>query len=306
MFSVQRDGREVQYFGKLIKRTTPKAEDYLILGPGKSIEADIDLAKLYDFGKTGRYTIRFRLNPTAIPETDGPLKSFILSNILEDLVTAPRPVSRKSKLPAYSGCTVTEQYILESALAASQEIARIARQDLADTPVDKRALAERYLEWFGEYEPSRYDTVQEHFNKIDDALSNQQITFVCDCTENYFAYVYPSIPYEIHPCNVFWEVEVTGTDSQAGTIVHETSHFTVVAGTNDFIYGQNGCRRLADNLPNLAINNADSHEYFAENTPFLDMPTGSSTIDVPNIVPTIFLLLDDNKWKTSGKQHKQK
>ncbi len=292
LFLVRRNDREVPYLGKLIKRRAPEKRDYLILRPDESIETDIDIAKLYDLGKPGTYTFQFRLNPTAIPETDAKISSFILSNILRDRLTAPVTVEKKSKLPAFAGCTTTEQEILTNALAASQQIARTAREDLANTPADRRDTAERYLEWFGEYDSSRYATVQEHFNNIDNALSNEQVTFVCDCTENYYAYVYPNIPYEIHPCNVFWQADVTGTDSQAGTIVHETSHFTIVAATNDFTYGQSGCRRLADNYPNLAIKNADSHEYFAENTPYLDMPTDpGQTTTQPNVVPTIFLLL---------------
>jgi peptidyl-Lys metalloendopeptidase len=45
------------------------------------------------------------------------------------------------------------------------------------------------------------------------------------------------------------------------------SHFTVVAGTSDYAYGQTAAKRLATSNPKKAINNADSHEYFAENTP---------------------------------------
>ena len=86
-----------------------------------------------------------------------------------------------------------------------------------------------------------------------------------------FAYVYPAKPYEIFLCDAFWSVAVTGTDSRSGTIVHETSHFTVVAGTDDNVYGQPRCRRLAIDYPSDAIDNADSHEYFAENTPPLNM-----------------------------------
>ena len=46
------------------------------------------------------------------------------------------------------------------------------------------------------------------------------------------------------------------------------SHFTVVAGTNDNAYGQTACKKLAQKNPRKAVDNADSHEYFAENTPF--------------------------------------
>jgi peptidyl-Lys metalloendopeptidase len=47
------------------------------------------------------------------------------------------------------------------------------------------------------------------------------------------------------------------------------SHFNVVAGTDDVVYGQSAARNLADTDPDAAITNADSHEYFAENTPAL-------------------------------------
>ncbi|HEV8631557.1 MAG TPA: M35 family metallo-endopeptidase, partial [Thermoanaerobaculia bacterium] len=51
---------------------------------------------------------------------------------------------------------------------------------------------------------------------------------------------------------------------------HETSHFTVVAGTDDWAYGQSACKSLALSNPTNAVDNADSHEYFAENTPALN------------------------------------
>ena len=45
------------------------------------------------------------------------------------------------------------------------------------------------------------------------------------------------------------------------------SHFDVVAGTDDVVYGQAGAKSLAISDPASAITNADSHEYFAENNP---------------------------------------
>ncbi|KAG9075865.1 hypothetical protein FRC06_009848 [Ceratobasidium sp. 370] len=51
-----------------------------------------------------------------------------------------------------------------------------------------------------------------------------------------------------------------GTDSKAGTIVHEQSHFTVNGGTRDYAYGQSRAKSLAISNAALAIMNADSHE----------------------------------------------
>lgn len=53
--------------------------------------------------------------------------------------------------------------------------------------------------------------------------------------------------------------------------MHEASHFVSNAGgTQDIAYGQQSCRFLALLNADLAVINADSHEYFAENNPPLD------------------------------------
>ena len=55
--------------------------------------------------------------------------------------------------------------------------------------------------------------------------------------------------------------------AKAGTIIHELSHFDVLGNTDDIVYGQSGAKSLAISNPSQAIKNADSHEYFSENTP---------------------------------------
>ena len=93
--------------------------------------------------------------------------------------------------------------------------------------------------------------------------------FDCSSKQNVYAYVYPNQPYRIYLGRVYWTAPAGGTDSKAGTLVHEMSHFTAVAGTGDVVYGQTGAKNLAVTDPNAAVTNADSHEYFAENTPSL-------------------------------------
>lgn len=93
---------------------------------------------------------------------------------------------------------------------------------------------------------------------------------------------------KVYFCGAFWNAPNTGTDSrvsvlythvivtvchiikiQAGTIIHESSHFTANGGTNDYVYGQTAAKNLAISDPAKAVMNADSHEYFAENNPVL-------------------------------------
>jgi peptidyl-Lys metalloendopeptidase len=55
----------------------------------------------------------------------------------------------------------------------------------------------------------------------------------------------------------------------AGTLVHEISHFHIVADNADNAYGQPPCQQLAITYPLNAVNNADSYQYFSENNPML-------------------------------------
>ena len=51
-----------------------------------------------------------------------------------------------------------------------------------------------------------------------------------DCGgDGVFAYVYPTRPFQIFLCGAFWNAGMTGTDSKPGTIIHELSHFDVLA-----------------------------------------------------------------------------
>ena len=60
IFQVQRDGVDVPYRGKLVKRGAPVAEEYVWIDAGGSISAEIDLAEGYDFSQAGQYTLQFR------------------------------------------------------------------------------------------------------------------------------------------------------------------------------------------------------------------------------------------------------
>ena len=47
LFRVSRDGQPVAYEGKLAKRGLPQAEDFVVLQPGRSYRAQVDLAEHY-------------------------------------------------------------------------------------------------------------------------------------------------------------------------------------------------------------------------------------------------------------------
>jgi peptidyl-Lys metalloendopeptidase len=121
--------------------------------------------------------------------------------------------------------------------------------------------------WFGAQDAARGAKVTANVTAIREAFENKPVKIDCDCDEPYFAYVYPARPYTVWVCKAFWAAAPTGTDSRGGTLMHELSHFNVVAATDDHVYGQAAAADMARSAPQRAINNADSYEYFGENTP---------------------------------------
>ncbi|EEC00003.1 hypothetical protein MPER_00162, partial [Moniliophthora perniciosa FA553] len=96
-------------------------------------------------------------------------------------------------------------------------------------------------------------TVASHFTAIKGYPFTGSSTYDCTCTDSgTYAYVYPDDFGVIYLCGAFWAAPNTGTDSRAGTLIHESSHFTAIAGTDDIVYGQSGARSLASSDPNNA------------------------------------------------------
>jgi len=119
---------------------------------------------------------------------------------------------------------------------------------------------DRYPTWFGTPTAARLNHVSTGYSLIYDALHGP-ITFHYT-SDDCYAYVYPGGPVEIWLGPLFFRAPLIGYDSRAGVIVHEVSH--EVHGTDDYVYGQRNAKWLATNRPDLAIDNADNYEYFAE------------------------------------------
>ncbi len=275
LFTVGRNGEPVTYLGRHVKRAAPTAEDFIVLAPGQSRTTVVELSKYYDMTRTGEYTVVYShtLQSLAARHTDtvsnevavwieGDAGAVVPS---EDLID-----QTEAQTPTYVSCSNSQKTQLVTALGNAQTYAANAYTYLSSrTTTAQRDASTRYKTWFGTQTSSRWSTVQSHFLSIRNAIQNQVVKFNCGCTDSAYAYVYPAQPYQIWLCNAFWSAPATGTDSKAGTIVHEMSHFNVVAGTDDWAYGQSACKSLAISNPSRATDNADSHEYFAENTPSL-------------------------------------
>jgi peptidyl-Lys metalloendopeptidase len=289
LFEVTRDGKPIEYVGPLVKRGPPTAENMISIESGKSVSARVQLSSVYNMTETGNYAVQFKMNvgPMLITSArllkiENPSSNLIGESILESppvvLFAKGRPnmlIEQSAKISAqvksttynYIGCSVSQKNLILAAVKSAASYSASCVQYLAKFSLP---APPRYTTWFGTYSPNNLITLKTHFSKINDVFNTKPMSFDCTCNmKNTYAFVYPTVPYEIHLCPVFWPSPNVGTNSKAGTLVHETSHFKIVAGTIDIAYGQSDCETLAKSNPTKALNNADSHEYFAENNPIL-------------------------------------
>jgi len=274
LFNISFEGSQVSYLGPIFKRPAVTGKDYISLKPGAKLVRKVDLSAYYDFSASGNYSIRYDVASYQLHSEKSPLKSLerLASNEAQVWVEGRSSNDSQDNFvtsgvvgtTSYNKCTTAQQSTLVSARSQASTYSSGALAYLNTNTVNSR-----YTTWFGVFISNRYTTVTSHFSAISNAMDTKPVTFDCGCKKPYYAYVYPNKPYIIYLCKVFWTAPLTGTDSKAGTLIHEMSHFDLVAGTDDFVYGQAGAKDLAINNPDNAINNADNHEYFAENTPAL-------------------------------------
>lgn len=292
IFEVTRDGVKLPYLGAHYKRPTPTAKDYYLLAPGASHTSKVELSALYDMSVTGDYSVRYHaasvnLFPgktrhdtagvVATASDIGEIASTPVSMWIDGrhargtVIGEPFELSKQGATNpgtmslAFSGCTASQSSTITSAISAAKTMA-----NSSNTYLTNGTVGTRYTKWFGAHTATRYATAKAHFASIKSALDTKPIVVDCSCTQSYYAYVYPTQPYKIYVCNAFWSAPMSGTDSKGGTLVHELSHFNVVAATDDHAYGQSAAASLAISNPTSALDNADSHEYFGENTPSLN------------------------------------
>ncbi|CAF4219335.1 unnamed protein product, partial [Rotaria sp. Silwood2] len=263
------------------------------LEPGKTKIIQARLSSAYDMTKTGIYSIQYdmpaervifkhaRTFESTLVRAISKRQSDLQSNNIE-LTIEGRPnrqreqsenmnVVRRAATLSYVSCSIAQKFQIMPAVSWALKYADNSFNYLNKT---KPSGTNRYKTWFGKFMLSNWNTQKIHFRNIKNALSSKRITFDCGCNSDSryagaYAYVFRDQPYIIHLCPVFWSAPMTGTDSKAGTLIHETSHFSVVVGTYDDEYGQMASINLALRNVSKAIMNADSHEYFAENFPVL-------------------------------------
>ncbi|KAL0951695.1 hypothetical protein HGRIS_008371 [Hohenbuehelia grisea] len=259
-------GIKVKYVPKVAAASLDE-KAFTVLAPGQSVDVTHDLSTTYNFTSTGEGAYNFEArnlfhyidaqNNIVPIYADAATHSASISGKLA--VAQPSLVKRAS----FVGCSSSQQSLLNQAASAAQTYAANA----LSYANSHTSATTRYTTWFGAYTAARHSTIVSHYTAIS-GTPFSSYTFDCTCTDSgTYAFVTPSRFGYVTLCGAFWQAPLIGTDSKGGTLIHESSHFTRNGGTDDHVYGQSGCRSLASSNPAQAVDNADSHEYFAENNP---------------------------------------
>jgi hypothetical protein len=297
---VLKNGKTVAYDGRLVKRGQPKPQDFLVLKKGESINKKVNIGEVYNMANAGRVTVdykpenlvffqnpptqEFLMSAPALKKSGKAIKvvskpaTFNLTGKSKGVQTAGErarslekrkaPLKKKAKARIKPGLTsVALPCKIAGGTAGRKTIAKKAHQNgYALTSVVLAAMANNtdYKTWFGAYSKTRFKKVKTDYQKIKSEFENKTFTYDLtgkDCGDSDYAYTYKGTT-TIWLCSSFWSAPPTGSDSQAGTMVHEHSHAS--AYTDDINYGAPGCRKLAKSNPSQATRNADSHEYYAK------------------------------------------
>lgn len=335
MFQIEQDGEAVKYIGAVVRRAAPQPDDYITIGPGETAEVDVDLREGYDIYRDGAYSAEFQSRLLQADSADSrtlAAREFgepraMRSNAVSFELSEARPRSERATVevrahtveptkrglrqareaearPAtYRNCSSSERSATDSAKVEGEDISLNATFALAFAPIPNRPTAQRYVTWFGAHTDARYQTATDNFTNVYDALRNRQVVFDCDCDPAFataYAYVFPTVPYEIYLCGAFWPAPLAGANSKADTLVHEVSHFNVVADTDDVVYGQTGSKNLASSNPDSALNNADNYAYFAANPGNLDMgPAAGLELLLLSVLLALIVVIAARRWLRS-------
>ncbi|PPR01230.1 hypothetical protein CVT24_005994 [Panaeolus cyanescens] len=258
---------------KYVPTNAAKSGGYTILAPGQSVEVEHTLSDAYDFATSGQGSYEIGVSNlfhiidsfSKIVPMYAKLESQVHRAKLSGKLSVPRPTNRFARRTNFVGCSSARQTQISAAASAAQSYAASALTYLQS----HTSTTKRFTTWFGAYTANHHEVVVSHFNLMNSGHYSS-FTYDCTCTDsNLYAYVYADTYGTIYLCGSFWNAPNTGTNSKAGTLIHESSHFTENGGTEDFEYGLDNSMSLAISNSDQAILNADSHEYFAENNPAL-------------------------------------
>ena len=307
MFHITVGDKRLEYDGDIVKRAPPTEEDCVLIKAGGTLSATVDLSHVHGIDTEGEHTVQLktslRFHPNRSPgflDFTQEVKSDILKfEIIPDAdrskakLTKGQEARENEKLqakaePAFilqtevgkialylegdypkhqeDGGQYQEAQTIEAYKCAYEAVAKSLLSVSCKLVWQTRDRAKVVTDWFGENHQNEAYRVYEG---VKCGMEKKEFTLLPDMDprkKRWYAYTHKGTTI-IYLCQKYFKVNLTGTDSKMGTIVHELSH--ALAGTDDVkleqkCYGQDACLFLAKEHPEMAVRNADNYEYFAE------------------------------------------
>ncbi|KAI0512490.1 neutral protease [Xylaria bambusicola] len=254
---------------RMMANNLPEA-GFQTIKAGKTVSATFDAAELHDLSAGGAYDIvsKGALQYAAVDsnkiEGSVPYSSNVISTKVDGSKASAAFKSFHTKREAVQDdCSGSELEATVNGINGAAELAQAAAS-AASSDDDK------LVEFFGT--TSVRDQVVDVFNKVADETSSTSSGAAYYCTDVYsacsngvLAYTLPSEDFIVN-CPLFFS-DLPAASSQChaqdqqSTALHETTHLSEIAGTDDLGYGYSAATALSTQD---ALNNADSYALFAQ------------------------------------------
>ncbi|XXH01980.1 hypothetical protein Hte_008344 [Hypoxylon texense] len=273
--AVYQGANKVQFEGiRLRVMTTDLGEEaFQIIPAGETVEATFDVGQVYNLSAGGKYDVvslgamsYAEANTTELAGIYSVAGSAVAAEV--DGVAA-REVHRRfqKRIDVASDCTGSKLTATNTAISNCRALASAAA-----TAASSGAAA-KVTEYFKSSTTSVRSTVAAVFQRVASecgSTSSGVSDLYCSdvygaCSSGVLAYTLPSQSYMVN-CNLYFTALTALTrtchgQDQATTTLHESTHLSQIAGTDDYMtYGYSGVRGLsaAQNL-----NHADTYALFA-------------------------------------------
>lgn len=247
------------------------AEDsFQVIPAGQTIEVSFDAAELHDLATSGDYDFVANgvLSYAAAEGTEiagvVPYSSNTLTAKVDGAEAAKvRTAFVNKRTAVQTDCTSTKRTSTVNAITACRSFAAAA----SSAALSNTAKLSEYFKStsVGSQVAAVFARVASECGSSTGGISRTYCTDVYGaCSSNVLAYTLPSGSYIVN-CPLYFSAlpAVTGTchaQDQATTTLHEVTHLSQIAGTDDLGYGYTAAIRLTSAQ---ALNNADSYALFA-------------------------------------------
>lgn len=256
VFSIRNDKEEGVYRGISEYRGPVEKNEYIQLAPGGAISKNYSLSEMYKIAASGEFRVKLHRAFMDVL-VDG--KDMLLRHDCGELNLLLTPViaTTQEDLTYTDTCSAAQIDMFERQLkpAARSMLHGVESFLISGNPI--------YAEWFGQWTEGRGDIVKRVFDAFKDRWDKWEID-CSPCTgKQASAFFSRRQPNTVHVCPAYWklpEISIEASSSKLGVFFHELSHLE--SGTADHVYGAGLAKALAQQYPDLAVDNAENYEHF--------------------------------------------